>query len=87
MRYQEYMCQAIQNAADEVFRYAKAVPEDKVEWKPLESGRSVLDMAREIAKSPDWAREVISSLESPQWSEEKAAAQKQEMEQWKTVAQ
>ena len=44
---------------DEAFRYAKAVPEDKRDWKPLDAGQSVLSMARELAKCPDWACDVL----------------------------
>lgn len=85
MRLQDQVIEDTKKAAAEVFRYAKAVPADKVEWKPLDQGRSVLDLARELAKTPDWAVDVISGDEMPDWGEEMAAAQKQEMESWKTV--
>jgi len=87
MKYQDYMIDVIQNAFDEVFRYAEAVPADKADWKPLDAGRSVLDMTRELAKTPDWAVEVITSAGPPEFSEEKMAEQRKEMETWKSVAE
>ena len=79
------MCDVTQKAADEAFRYAKAVPADKADWKPLENGRSVLDQAREMAKCGFWAHELVAGGDLPEWNEENAAKMKVEMEQWKTV--
>jgi hypothetical protein len=87
MRFQDYICEATQKAADEAFRYAKTVPADKAEWKPLDSGRSVLDQARELAKCPVWAYSIVSGAELPQMTDEARAAMKAEMEQWKTAEQ
>src|SRR5579862_7898947 len=55
MKFQDYISEAIQKASDEAFRYAKAVPEDKLTWKPLDAGRSVLDQLQELAQAPDYA--------------------------------
>jgi len=87
MRYQDLMIETTKNAADEAFRYAATVPEDKVEWKPLESGRSVLDQARELAKCPSWAHLLVSGQDFPAQTEESAAASKAEMEAMKTIAE
>lgn len=80
------MVEVIQKAQEEVFRYAKAVPEDKVEWRPLEMGQSVLSMCRELAKTPDWAFYVLTGAK-PENPDTAAAEQKAEMESWTTVAQ
>ena len=85
MRYQDYIVDATREAAKEAFRYAKAVPADKLEWKPLDAGRSVLDMCRELAMCPGWAYDIIEGKEQPEWNEETMAAIKKEQEQWKTV--
>lgn len=79
MRFQDYIVDATQHAADEVFRYAKAVPEDKLDWKPLDAGRSVLDQAREMAKCPMWACQIIADDQPMEMNEEVAAAAKAEM--------
>ena len=87
MSYQESMIDVTQKAADEAFRYAVAVPEDKVEWKPLDQGRSVLDQAREMAKCPVWAVSIISSDGPPSFDPDSMAKERQEMETWSSVAQ
>lgn len=84
MKLQEYTIDATREAQQEAFRYAKAVPEDKRDWKPLEAGQSVLSMARELAKCPDWAYDTLAKTELD-WSEEAQTAQKAEMEGWTTV--
>lgn len=38
-----------------LFQAAKRVPTDKLTWKPLDSGRSVIDILQECAQSPFWA--------------------------------
>jgi len=44
-----------------LFRAARKVPADKVEWKPLDSGRSVLDQCQECALSSTWAFSVLDT--------------------------
>lgn len=83
--FQDYVIEATTLAAQEFFRYAKAVPADKVEWKPLDAGRSVLDIAREIAKCPEWGVEVIADDWKPEFDEAAMAAMKAEMDSWTTV--
>jgi hypothetical protein len=85
MKLQEHLIEVTREAASQVFRYAKAVPADKLEWKPLDAGRSVLDLCRELAMTPTWAYEMIATPEPPEWNEEMAAAVKREQEQWTTV--
>ncbi len=85
MKLQEHVIESTQKAAEEVFRYARAVPEEQLDWKPLYTGRSVLDLARELAVTPDWAYDTLTSDAKP--DEAAFAAQKAEMESWKTVAE
>ena len=44
-----------------LFKAAHKVPGDKVDWKPLDSGRSVLDMCQECALSPNWVMALLAS--------------------------
>src|ERR1700730_13623055 len=68
------------------FRYGKAVPADKLSWKPLDAGRSVLDQLQELAQAPDYAVGMLGGKtkgEAPgpdDW--EKLVAQRQA---WTTV--
>ncbi len=86
MRLQDHMIEAIRNAQAEAFRYAKAVPDDRLEWTPLEKGQSVLSMTRELAKTPDWAYYVLTGAQ-PENPETAEADQKAEMESWKNVSE
>ncbi len=84
MKLQDYIIDVTKKAAEEAFKYACAVPADKAEWQPLETGRSVLDQAREMAKCPVWAHATSSYRTSQCLSstgEEAVAAMKAEMEQ------
>ena len=72
-------------AAKEVFQYAKATPQDKLDWKPLGEGRSVLDQCRELAMCPVWCHDIIEGKDQPEWTEEAQAAIKKEQERWTTV--
>lgn len=85
MRYQDMIIEATARAAEEFFRYARAVTEERLEWKPLDAGRSVLDLAREAAMTPDWARESLESDASPEWNDEKMAEQKRLMDSWTAI--
>jgi len=84
MKYQDYIVDVSRKAAAEAFRYAKAVPADKLEWSPLDAGRSVLDICRELAMTPTWA---AATVDGPpvEWTEEAFAAVKQEQSTWTTV--
>ncbi|RYD70926.1 MAG: hypothetical protein EOP84_25810 [Verrucomicrobiaceae bacterium] len=84
MRLQDRMIDVIEAAREAVFRYAFAVPEDRLEWKPLGAGQSVLRMARELAKTPDWAFWVLTNA-NPESPDDASAQQKAEMESWKTI--
>ena len=85
MKFQDYMIDVTQKAADEVFRYAKAVPADKLDWKPLDAGRSVIDQCRELAMCPFWCQSIIEAMKFPEWDESASEAARKESEQWTTV--
>ena len=60
MRLQDLIINQTRYAMDEAFRYAIAVPEAKLTWKPLDSGRSVLEMTRELAMCADWGYDALT---------------------------
>jgi hypothetical protein len=74
-----------QRAADEAFKYAKAVPADKLGWKPLDGGRSVLDICQEMALCPGWANDIISGKPQPEWNEETVAKVEAEKQSFSTT--
>lgn len=84
MKYQQFMIDACRNAADDLFKNARAVPADKLNWSPLDAGRSVINLCQEIAMTPTWAYDTITSGWAPA-GEEGFAEQQKMMEQWTTV--
>lgn len=85
MRLQDQIIEDTQRAADEAFRYAAGTAPDKLDWKPLDAGRSVLDQAREMAKCPDWAFTLVSGADLPEFSEQAMEAFQKESAAWDTV--
>jgi hypothetical protein len=85
MKLQDYVIDVTQAAADEAFRYAKAIPAEKWDWKPLDAGRSVLDIARELAMCPTWAVEVMDKPGPPEFSDEGFEETAKLMQQWTTI--
>lgn len=85
MKYQDFAIETTQKAADEAFRYAAAVPADKLVWKPVDAGRSVLDQAQELAKCPEWAYRIVSGANMADYTEEQRAADRDEMAAWDTI--
>ena len=53
----------IENGLQDLERTTQAVPEDKWNWKPLDNGRSVLDLLGEAAQTPLL---VVRLLEAPE---------------------
>lgn len=85
MDIRQHMIDTTKAAAADAFKCARAVPADKMDWQPLELGRSVLDQCRELAMCPSWARSIILDEAQPEWNEETFDAIKKEQEQWRTV--
>jgi len=85
VKLQDYLISSTCEAAKEAFSYAKAVPADKLDWKPLDSGRSVLDICQEMALCPGWARDTIEGNEEQEWNEETMAAIEAEKAKFTTI--
>ena len=85
MKYQDYMKDVTKASALEAFRYAKAVPKDKVDWKPLDEGRSVLEQCREMAMCPDWANSLLGGIPEAADQEADMAKQQEVMSSWSSV--
>ncbi|MBW3635453.1 MAG: DinB family protein [Armatimonadetes bacterium] len=50
---------ALQQGKDGLLRTFNAVPDDKLDWKPLDAGRSVLDLVGEAAQTPAMVHGII----------------------------
>jgi hypothetical protein len=84
MTIQQHIVQVTEDVATDFFRYAAAVPEEKLDWRPLGEGQSVLSMRREIAMTPKWAVDVMEQVRQ---TDEERQAFFDEMQSWTTVAQ
>ncbi len=69
MSYSQFIITATKVAVAEVFKYAKAVPADKLDWKPLDEGRSVLDICKELAMCPTWTTMILKGQPMPDFDE------------------
>jgi hypothetical protein len=72
------------SSLDNFFKYARAVPEDKLSWKPAEGSRTVLDLAQECAQSADWAPGMIKAG-GFSFDEEAMNQMREERAGWTTV--
>lgn len=54
MNCQECIITQTRASYDDLFRTARAVPRHKLEWQPLDAGRSVLSQVQECATVPAW---------------------------------
>lgn len=48
----DFLVQLTREQLDALFRNARAVPPDRLEWRPMDQGRSVLDQVQECAAIP-----------------------------------
>ena len=85
MRYQDQVIRVTSKSVDGLFRNARAVPEDKIEWKPLDEGRSVLDQLQECAQAPSWYVSLLEARKAPEFDEEAMKKAGEERRAWKTI--
>jgi hypothetical protein len=77
---QQQVVTVAREAGEEFFRYVAAMPAERLEWQPLETGQTAIRMCREIAVTPLWALSAMGVLEGE--SQDWPAL----METWKTPA-
>jgi hypothetical protein len=60
-----------ESGRDSLLRTAQAVPEDKLNWKPLDNGRTILDLLGDAAQMPLFAIQLMEQKESFQFDRER----------------
>lgn len=60
----------IENGRDGLLRTTQAVPDDKLNWKPLDNGRTVLDLLGDAAQTPLFVLQMIEQKEKFQLNRE-----------------
>jgi hypothetical protein len=61
MTVNDLIIQSTRSSHEGLFHQARKVPADKLNWTPLDNGRSVLDLCAECALSPTWGSEVVEA--------------------------
>lgn len=56
---QQLLIQTIEGGKDQLRRTFDAVPDDKLAWKPLDAGRTALDLAADAAQMPLLALKLL----------------------------
>ena len=72
----------IRNAHDGLARTASAVPDDKMTWKPLDNGRTVLDLLGDAAQTAGMTTEMAETRGEVKPSYEMFQQLKAERENW-----
>lgn len=82
---QELIAIQIAKSVEDLFRSARAMPDDKLDWKPSDTARSALDMLQECAQSLKWPQTILES-DGTAFDQEAFEKARQERAQWTTVA-
>ncbi len=82
MTLKDYIILETEKSMKNFFEAARKVPADKLEWKPLDNARSVLDQAQECAYCPLW---VPGLLEKRGFDPEGFGAYEETRKGWKTL--
>ena len=85
MTAKELIAIQIERAVTDLFRSAKAMPEDRLNAKSAESCRSPLELLQECAQSLKWAPMLLKSDGPPNFDPEAFEKARQERAQWTTI--
>lgn len=72
----------LSDAKSELVRTAVAVPDDKLQWQPLDKGRTVLDMLGEVAQTAAYAATLAHSRGEEKMTREIFGKWKEERADW-----
>ena len=84
MTLQDFLINDTLRSVDAFFLAVRKVPADKIEWSPLENGRTVLDQAQEYAQSATWGVSVIRAGKFD-WTPEMFAKALTDRQSWKSI--
>jgi uncharacterized damage-inducible protein DinB len=85
MKTQEQIIQSTHRGMDIIFRTVRAMPEDKLDWKPMDAGRSALDQLQECSWSPNFYRMVLEQKTFPELDENFFDEASKQRKQWTTI--
>lgn len=85
MRFQDHIIKSTKQSIKGLFRAARAVPEDKVNWQPLDNGRTVIDQLQEVSQAPLWFSAVLEQKADPKFPDEQWAKAKEMRKAWDSI--
>lgn len=86
MKLQDYIIETTKEAEQSLMRAARAMPEDKLDWKVEGNGRSALEQLQECAQAPLWFTSIVQNFENPpSFDEEQFAQMQQQRKAWDTI--
>ena len=78
----DVMIQLLTNARNGLVRTAQAVPEDKLNWRPLENGRTTLDLLGDAAQRPRFISQLLAEQDTYQLPPDFMAQLRAERQNW-----
>lgn len=80
----ELLCRQIERQIDSLFRAARALPADKLDWKPTPNSRSALSQLQEVATAAEqfWAAHAERKVE---WNADEFGRWLQDRQQYDTL--
>jgi hypothetical protein len=89
MDFKEFAILRNAKASDDLIRNLRAIPADKLDWKPAEKTRSALELGQECAQSPGWGVMILQHrgwpAGDPEQMQAQMAAAMAERQSWDTV--
>ncbi len=85
MRIQDFVAAETEQAVKSLFDTARYVPADKLEWKPLDNGRSCLDQLQECAQAPTWFQSILETRQVQEFDPAKYEEMRVARRQWDTL--
>ncbi len=85
MRFQDYAIESTEQVCNDLIRNVRAIPADKLEWKPMGDGRTSLDILQECAQSPSWFIGILKARARPDFKPEAFQEMMAARKTWTTV--
>ena len=70
MDMREFVVKLLDKGVDHLFKAAKKVPEDRLDWGPSDKGRSALDQLQECAYMPSIYCQMFADRKPPEFTQE-----------------
>jgi hypothetical protein len=85
MHYKDQLIRLTQQSAEDFIRAIRAIPEDKLNWKVLDAGRSPMDLFQEVAQAPTYPIGMLEKRSAPDFNPETFGKLKEARAAWDTL--